>query len=78
VPNLWLASEDADTYVDISKTLETKIESLRAHESQGVEDAMGWVRERARQLGEEGGFEYAEGFKTFDLRDDDQDATEPV
>ena len=36
------------------------------------------VRERARQLGEEGGFEYAEGFKTFDLRDDDQDATEPV
>jgi len=78
VPNLWLASEDADTYVDISKTLETKIESLRAHESQGVGDSLDWVRERARQLGEEGGFEYAEGFKTFDLRDDDQDVTEPV
>ena len=39
---------------------------------------MDWVRERARELGEEGGFEYAEGFKTFDLRDDDQDVTEPV
>ena len=78
IPNLWLASEDADTYVDISKTLEIKLESLRAHESQGTGDALDWVRERARELGEEGGFEYAEGFKTFDLRDDDLDVTEPV
>jgi LmbE family N-acetylglucosaminyl deacetylase len=78
VPNLWLASEDADTYVDISKTLEIKLESLRAHESQGTGDALDWVRERARELGEQGGFEYAEGFKTFDLRDEDTDVTEPV
>jgi LmbE family N-acetylglucosaminyl deacetylase len=78
VPNLWLASEDADTYVDISKTLETKLESLRAHESQGTGDALDWVRERARELGDEGGFEYAEGFKTFDLRDEDPDVTEPA
>jgi LmbE family N-acetylglucosaminyl deacetylase len=78
VPNLWLASDDADTYVDISKTLETKLESLRAHESQGTGDALDWVRVRARELGEEGGVEYAEGFKTFDLRDEDLDVTEPV
>lgn len=78
VPNLWLASEDADTYVDISKTLEIKLESLRAHESQGTGDALDWVRERARELGEQGGFEYAEGFKTFDLRDEDTDVTEPL
>ena len=44
----------------------------------GTEDAADWVRERARELGEEGGFEYAEGFKTFDLRDEDVDIAEPV
>jgi LmbE family N-acetylglucosaminyl deacetylase len=78
IPYLWLASEDADTYVDISKTLETKLESLRAHGSQGTADAAEWVRVRARELGKEGGFEYAEGFKTFDLRDEDVDMAEPV
>ena len=73
IPQLWLSSEDADTYVDITKTLETKIASLEAHVSQGVGESMDWVRERARQEGEKGGFEYAEGFKTFDLREEDVD-----
>ena len=73
IPQLWLSSDDADTYVDITKTLETKIASLEAHVSQGVGESMDWVRERARQEGEKGGFEYAEGFKTFDLRDEDVD-----
>ena len=63
----------ADTYVDISKTLDTKLESLRAHESQGTTDAADWVRERARERGEDGGIAYAELFKTFDLRDEDVD-----
>jgi hypothetical protein len=31
------------------------------------------VRERARQVGEAGGLEYAEGFKTFALRDEEQE-----
>jgi LmbE family N-acetylglucosaminyl deacetylase len=73
IPHLWLASDDADTYVDITKTLETKISSLRAHVSQGVGESIEWVRERARELGEQGGFEFAEGFKTFDLLDEDVD-----
>ena len=73
IPHLWLASDDADVYVDITKTLETKIASLEAHVSQGVGDSMDWVRERALELGEKGGFDYAEGFKTFDLRDEDVD-----
>jgi LmbE family N-acetylglucosaminyl deacetylase len=73
IPHLWLASDDADTYVDITKTLETKIASLRAHVSQGVGESIEWVRERARELGEQGGFEFAEGFKTFDLLDEDVD-----
>jgi LmbE family N-acetylglucosaminyl deacetylase len=73
IPQLWLSSDDADTHVDITKTLETKIAALEAHVSQGVGDSMDWVRERARQEGEKGGFEYAEGFKTFDLREEDVD-----
>jgi LmbE family N-acetylglucosaminyl deacetylase len=73
IPHMWLASDDADTYVDITKTLETKIASLRAHVSQGVGESIEWVRERARELGEQGGFEFAEGFKTFDLLDEDVD-----
>jgi LmbE family N-acetylglucosaminyl deacetylase len=73
VPNLWLSSEDADTFVDISKTFETKIEALRCHVSQGVEDAEEWVHERAREVGERGGYELAEGFKAFDLREEDVD-----
>ena len=76
IQHLWLASEAADTYVDISKTLETKLESLRAHTSQGGGDAAEWVREHAREVGKAGGFEYAEGFKTFDLRDEDVEPME--
>jgi LmbE family N-acetylglucosaminyl deacetylase len=71
IPHLWLSSDDADTYVDITKTLETKIASLLAHVSQGVGDSMDWVRERGQQEGEKAGVEYAEGFKTFDLLDED-------
>ena len=73
IPQLWLSSDDADTYVDITKTLETKIASLEAHVSQGVGESMDWVRERARQEGEKAGVEYAEGSKTFDLREEDVD-----
>lgn len=71
IPHLWLSTERADTYVDISKTLNLKLEALRAHVSQGTGDAADWVRERAREVGEAGGFEYAEGFKAFDLREED-------
>ncbi len=70
VPNLWLAAEEPDTYVDIGKTLDLKLEALRAHESQGTDDAEDWVRERARDLGERGGMEYAEAFLAFAFSED--------
>ncbi|HET7237125.1 MAG TPA: PIG-L deacetylase family protein [Actinomycetota bacterium] len=73
VPYLWLVAEEADTFVDISETLDTKLEALRRHVSQGAGDSEEWVRERARQVGEAGGLEYAEGFKTFTLRDEEQE-----
>src|SRR4029079_9214889 len=39
LPNLWLATADADAYVDISDTIDTKIEALKAHVSQGTAEA---------------------------------------
>jgi len=73
VHHLWLATEEPNTYVDISHTLEIKIEALRRHVSQGTEGAEDWVRERAREVGKAGGLELAEAFKAFSLRDEDQE-----
>jgi len=70
IPNLWLAVEEPDTYVDITKTLDLKLEALRAHVSQGVEDAEPWVREWAQDLGVRAGAEYAEGFRAFAFTED--------
>lgn len=70
VPRLWLSGNEPDTYVDITKTIDRKLEALARHASQNAEAAAPWVRERARTLGETAGVEYAEAFKTFDLRED--------
>jgi LmbE family N-acetylglucosaminyl deacetylase len=72
VPNLWLVSDDPDTYVDITDTIGTKLEALARHASQGTEAAAPRVRERAAALAEASGTgaEYAEGFKTFRLADE--------
>jgi LmbE family N-acetylglucosaminyl deacetylase len=65
IPNLWLSAEQPDTYVDITKTIDVKLAALVEHQSQHAEASAPWVRERARELGEQGGVEYAEAFKTF-------------
>jgi LmbE family N-acetylglucosaminyl deacetylase len=65
IPNLWLVGEQPDTYVDITKTIDVKLAALAEHQSQHAEASAPWVRERARELGEHGGVEYAEAFKTF-------------
>lgn len=70
VPNLWLIAEEADTYVDITKTIDVKIQSLAEHRSQQAEASAPWVRERARELGERAGYEYAEAFRAFALREE--------
>jgi LmbE family N-acetylglucosaminyl deacetylase len=75
VPNLWLGSEEADTYVDITETIDVKLKALAAHESQvknmPFED---WIRRRAAELGAVAGMEYAEGFRTFSF---DRDRSRP-
>jgi LmbE family N-acetylglucosaminyl deacetylase len=77
VPNLWLSTDEPDTYVDITDTIDTKIEALACHVSQEAEAAAPWVRERAREVAEEGGlgYGYAEGFKAFRFVDDEQEET---
>jgi LmbE family N-acetylglucosaminyl deacetylase len=72
VPRLWLPSWDgADTFIDISDTIELKIEALHRHKSQmenmGMNDPDGRIREWAADLGKKRELEYAEAFRTFEL-----------
>jgi LmbE family N-acetylglucosaminyl deacetylase len=71
VPNLWLSAEQPDTYVDITGTIDVKLAALAEHVSQHAEASAPWVRERARELGEQGGVEYAEAFRTFRFVEDE-------
>jgi LmbE family N-acetylglucosaminyl deacetylase len=70
---LWIPASDgdADTFVDISDTIENKIQALRCHKSQildwPVDD---WIRERAAKRGEARGVKFAESFRTFRLREE--------
>jgi LmbE family N-acetylglucosaminyl deacetylase len=74
VPALWLASEEGDTLVDISSTIERKLDALGSHESQVSGfggDWQDWVRKMAKERGAPAGMEYAESFRTFNLREDE-------
>jgi LmbE family N-acetylglucosaminyl deacetylase len=71
VPNLYLSMDEPDTFVDISETFELKLKALFAHESQLGPEVERWVAERARELGERAGCEFAEGFKAFRFDDDE-------
>ena len=73
IPNLWLAAETPDRYVDITETIDTKLEALACHVSQSAAASAPWVRERARTLGEQGGFEYAEAFRAFRFVEDGEE-----
>jgi len=75
VKEVYCAGTNApDVWIDISDTIETKIEALRAHESQvgpvvrPNRDFSVFVRERSAQTGEPHGLKFAEAFKYFRLR----------
>jgi LmbE family N-acetylglucosaminyl deacetylase len=59
-----------NVWVDISESLDKKIEALRCHESQFKDpERMGTMsRERAHKLGEEFGVQYAESFRRVSFR----------
>jgi LmbE family N-acetylglucosaminyl deacetylase len=56
-----------NTYVDISGTLDRKIEALRCHKSQLDPGDGAWVREWAAETGKGGELEYAEAFRVMRL-----------
>ena len=68
---LW-GSEEPDSYVDISDTLELKFESLKRHASQFSDLQGRWQRlvEGAQRVGERGGLPYAEAFRRLRLSPD--------
>jgi LmbE family N-acetylglucosaminyl deacetylase len=71
VAELWLyGAETPDTYVDITETIADKIQALKAHASQvgTAETLEERMRERAREVGSQGGVELAEAFKVVKMR----------
>lgn len=58
-------------HVDISDTIDLKLEALNAHQSQipDSQETEQFVRKMAQQAGQAAGFDYAEGFIRIDLED---------
>lgn len=69
LPKALLVSNfiEGTTYIDISDTLETKVQALLCHRSQlaDPDSGSGFVRERAKAIGEKAGFPAAEAFTLF-------------
>jgi LmbE family N-acetylglucosaminyl deacetylase len=66
---------EANTYIDISETIQLKIAALRKHESQlgdwDPEERMrGWAAETGKQVG----YKYAEGYFRITLKEDEAEA----
>jgi LmbE family N-acetylglucosaminyl deacetylase len=62
--------DDPNCYIDISATVETKIEALRLHASQmGEWDPADWIRERSAEVGRQVGFAHAESFRRMTLHE---------
>lgn len=68
-------TEKPNTYVDISSTLDRKIEALRCHKSQLDPGDGQWVREWAAEAGKSGNLAYAESFRVMRLYEEGSGAT---
>jgi LmbE family N-acetylglucosaminyl deacetylase len=66
--------EIANTWVDISETIDLKIKALQQHVSQIDPDEVGkWMTEWAEEEGKEKGIKYAESYKVMILRKEPED-----
>ena len=67
-----LGSEEPDTFIDISDTIDLKITSLKKHASQvssdGDRDVGEFVRANARRVGQRADIPYAEAFRRVSIR----------
>ncbi|MCX7670386.1 MAG: PIG-L family deacetylase, partial [Anaerolineae bacterium] len=69
VKEVYMTSDaaHANTYVDISSTIERKIEALRCHKSQVDPGDGQWLRDWAAADGKAAGLTYAEAFRVMKL-----------
>jgi LmbE family N-acetylglucosaminyl deacetylase len=69
VKEVWIPFWTSGDYlVDITKTLDRKLEAINKHQSQVAKpgrewDVEKWLRKRHRDIGKRGGYRYAESFK---------------
>lgn len=62
-------SEKNDTWIDISETIDIKIEALKKHESQmDTHEVDKWMRDWAKEEGKEKGIDFAEAYKVMILQ----------
>lgn len=67
---------DANTYVDITETLDLKIKALKQHESQLKDwDPTEMIKEWTSEAGSKVGYKYAEGFFKITLKEDELEAS---
>ncbi len=67
-------NEKPDTWVDISETLEKKIEALKKHVSQiDTHDVDNWMHEWAEEEGKDHGPKYSEAFRVMILQRDKEE-----
>ena len=69
---LFYGAEEPDTFIDISATMDLKIEALKKHRSQigdpeGDESTI-WLRQWCKEVGEQAGYDYAESFRKVEFR----------
>lgn len=66
---MLVSFEGAEHFEDITKTMQKKLEVLKAHKSQvpSTAEFEKRIKDRARKLGQKAGFKYAEGFKLIRL-----------
>ncbi|HYY44311.1 MAG TPA: PIG-L deacetylase family protein [Actinomycetota bacterium] len=66
---LWIAGPaGGEAVVDVSTTVQRKIDALLCHRSQVGDDAdaiAGWVRQRLAEIGKRAGYDYAESFQVL-------------
>jgi LmbE family N-acetylglucosaminyl deacetylase len=60
-----------NTYVDVTDTMDRKVQALLCHRSQVGEEAADWMRGRNAEMGKQIGCAYAEAFRVLRFVDED-------
>ena len=68
VKELYLVNfDERDTFFNITKTINLKLRTLRAHKSQISEESLERIKKWARETGRKRGIKFAEGFKKLKI-----------